>query len=163
MTCIHLAYGDIRDAEKRYVEITESSAGELTAQSVHLRNLLVIDQKKFVARVFASALGLTLIDFDKWVSTAAVLLIVKDFVGLRVKDFSQIESNVLYAVYITCAPDRFYFTQNAIAQSYTHLFGDISNEILKSVLRYLEELHIIVNEEIRYALRQEIRLESHRS
>lgn len=158
---IDLLYNDERDIERKYAQIEQLSAGELTARSVSLRNLLYINQQKLWETLGWSSISAVSIDYKAWTCLGAVIVLLKDFVGLLVHNFSPIETNVLYAIYKTGSPNNPYFTDSEVAQTYAKLFDSLSAVKLKSVLAYFVELQVIEDEGHQFAIRQEIRLNSH--
>ena len=157
---IDLLYNDHRDIEYKSAHINESSAGELTARSISLRNLLYVNQRKLWEALGWSSLSTLSMDYKTWTCLGAMLVLLKDFTGLFVHYFSPIETNVLYAIYKTGSPDNSYFTESEVAQTYGALFDPLTDDKLKSVLAFLTELHIIEDEGHRFAIQQEIRLNS---
>ena len=155
-----LRYNDDRDMERKSAHIDESSAGELTAKSVSLRNLLYVNQRGLWEMLGWTSLSLLSIDYKSWTCLAAILVLLKDFRGLMVHDFSPIETNVLYAIYRTGTPDNPYFIKLEVEQTYSALFDLLSSNKLNSVLLFLVELQVIEDEGDRFAIRQEIQLHS---
>ncbi len=155
---VDLLYNDERDMERKHVDLDESSAGELTARSISLRNLLYVNQKKLWETLGWASLSAVSVDYKTWACLGAVLVLLKDFKGVLVQRFSPIETNVLYAIYRTGSSDNPYFSELEVAQTYATLFDTLSTEQLRSVLTFLTDVQVIENEGSRYAIRQEIRL-----
>ncbi|ADB42637.1 hypothetical protein [Spirosoma linguale] len=157
---VELAYNDHRDTEQRSVDISESSAGELTAQSISWRNVLYINQYQLWKTLGWTSLAALGIDYKTWVSLAAVLVLLKDFNGIRTHSFSSLESNVLYGIYRTGHYDEPYFTLDQLYQTYNSLFeAQIKMEIMQCILAELESLSIIEKEGLGYVVREQINLD----
>lgn len=156
---VELAYNDHRDLEQRSIDISNSSAGELTAKSISWHNFLYVNQYQLWKTLGWSSLAALGIDYTTWASLAAVLVLLKDFDGIRTHSFSPVESNVLYGIYRTGSYNEPYFTTDQLYQTYNSLFDTpIKIEVLQSILNELERLLIIEKEGFGYVVREEITL-----
>lgn len=157
---VELAYNDHRDMEQKSVDVAKSSAGELTARSISWRNALHVNQHRFWKTLGWSTVAAMGIDYTTWASLAAVLVLLKDFNGIRIHSFSPIESNVLYGIYRTGRYDEPYFTTDQLYQTYNLLFeSPIKIELLESILTELERLSVIEKEGLGYVVREQINLD----
>lgn len=164
LNSVSLSYGDHRDIEYKSVDLDQKPNQPVTARSINRFNILHINQKKlWQALGWATVRAVpTLVDAgDKniFLTLAALIPLIRDFIGLNVHQFPQSETNVLFAIYHTGTLDDPYFTKSQVIQTYAQKFDKaLSESEMQSILDQLVSFNVIFEEGSRYGVAEEINL-----